>query len=307
MVFSETIRHELVRVVPSALCCRLSELKALYDFNGYLFGKDKHYLDFNNASPMLARKILALLKGVEPEVNTQLFFRGGRAKKKGSRCTVRVLDPLVARKLYDLLMRLPVWESDPRVLRKKCCRRSYLRGAFLSQGSITNPEKTYHFEITTGKTEIAKRVLANLHALDIDSKITERDEAFVVYLKDASQIASFLSLVGAHKAVLQLENVRVVKAIRNDTNRLVNCETANVDKTIMASILQLETIQFIDEHLGLQALDPKLRLIALLRRENPYASLKELGDLMDPPLSKSGVNYRIRKLQELERGLRGLD
>lgn len=301
MSFSDDVRQELARIMPSARCCRVAELSAFYEFAGFLLGANNQLLDFNNSSPLVARKILLLLKGLYPHVPTQVLVVKSRSRR-AQVCTVRVLGRVPAGQVYqDIKGQSVTGELD--VPRKKCCRRAYLRGAFLSNGSITNPERAYHVEISTEQSRLAEKILELMASLGLDAGITERKGSLVVYLKDGGQIVTVLNLMGAHNALLHFENVRVMKDMRNQVNRLVNCETANVDKTVRAAMEQLEDIQTIDATIGLEELPPKLRDIARVRMENPYASLQEIGELMVPKMSKSGVNYRLRQIREKARQL----
>lgn len=305
MSFSDETRNELTRVIPTARCCRIAELSAMYELDGFLLGKREEYLDFNNSSPLVARKILLLLRGLYPGLPTQVLVKKSRSRRTQV-CTVRVLGVRAVKQVYGDFKQQSFIEGEE-LLRKKCCRRAYIRGAFLSRGSITNPEKTYHLEISTEQTKLAAKILHTINSFGLDAGITHRKGNLVVYLKDGEQIVTLLNLMGAHSALLQFENVRVLKDMRNQVNRLVNCETANVDKTVRAAMDQIQDIQLIDNVLGLDELPPKLYEVAKLRLENPYASLKELGELMVPPMSKSGVNYRIRQLREKARQLEGLE
>lgn len=304
MSFSDETRNELTRVIPTARCCRIAELSAVYELDGFLLGRREQYLDFNNSSPLVARKILLLLRGLYPHLPTQVLVKKSRSRRT-QMCTVRVLGVNATAKVYrDFKEQSLVDGGD--YLRKKCCRRAYIRGAFLSRGSITNPEKTYHLEISTEQTRLAVKILHTINSFGLDAGITPRKGNLVIYLKDADQIVTLLNLMGAHSALLEFENVRVLKDMRNQVNRLVNCETANVDKTVRAAMDQIRDIELIDEIVGLDELPPKLYEVAKLRLENPYSSLKELGELMVPPMSKSGVNYRIRQLRQKARQLEGL-
>ncbi|HBG00621.1 MAG TPA: DNA-binding protein WhiA, partial [Firmicutes bacterium] len=156
---------------------------------------------------------------------------------------------------------------------------------------------------STDRVRLAERILETLGSLGLEAGITQRKGSLVVYMKDGGQIVNLLNLMGAHAALLRFENVRVMKDMRNQVNRLVNCETANVDKTVKAAMEQLEDIQTIDSVIGLEELPPKLREVARVRLENPYASLQELGGLMVPKMSKSGINYRFRQIREKARQL----
>ncbi|WP_461370441.1 DNA-binding protein WhiA [Candidatus Darwinibacter acetoxidans] len=305
MTFSDDTRQELARVIPSARCCRVAELSAFYELSGFLLGKHNQFLDFNTPSPFVARKILLLLKGLYPDLPTQVLMVRSRSRRSQV-CTVRVLGRVPAGQVYQELKDQSV-TGETGVPRRKCCRRAYLRGAFLSGGSITNPERTYHLEISTEQSRIAHKILETIISLGLEAGMTQRKGSLVVYMKDGGQIANLLSLMGAHSALLQFENVRVMKEMRNQVNRLVNCETANVDKTVKAALVQLEDIDLIDSVIGLEELPPKLREVARLRREYPYASLQEIGELMTPKMSKSGVNYRFRQIREKARQLDKLD
>lgn len=305
MAFSDDTRNELARVIPSARCCRVAELSAMYDLDGFLLGAHNQYLDFNNSSPLVARKILLLLKGLYPTLPTQVLVVKSRSKRT-QMCTVRVLGRTRAGQVYQDFKEQNTLDETG-VSRKKCCRRAYLRGAFLSRGSITNPERTYHLEISTEQTLLATKIMETMFSLGLEAGITQRKGSLVVYMKDGQQIVNLLNLMGAHSALLRFENVRVMKEMRNQINRLVNCETANVDKTVKAAVDQLDDIRLIDEVIGLDDLPPKLQELAHLRLENPYASLQELGTLSKPAMSKSGVNYRMRQLREKARQLDKLD
>ena len=181
----------------------------------------------------------------------------------------------------------------------QCCRRAFLRGAFLSRGSLSAPEKTYHFEITVDREHAADSVSTCLAGLGLEGRVTRRKGAYVVYLKESEQIVEALKLMGAYSATFELENLRIVKGMRNRVNRLVNSETANVDKTITASLSQMEAIRVIEERMGLDALPGSLAALARLRLSHPYASLRELGELLTPKVSKSGVNYRMNRLMHV--------
>lgn len=296
MSFSDDVRQELTRVIPSARCCRTAELSAFYDLGGFLLGANNQVMDFNNSSPLVARKILLLLKGLYPDLPTQVLVVKSRSRR-AQICTVRVLGRAHAGQVYQDFRDQSVL-GDLEIPRKKCCRRAYLRGAFLSSGSITNPERAYHLEISAEQSRLAERIIEIINSLGLDAGVTQRQGTLVVYMKDGGQIVTMLNLMGAHNALLRFENVRVMKDMRNQVNRLVNCETANVDKTVKAAMDQLEDIQRIEETIGLEELPPKLREIARVRMENPYASLQEIGDLMVPKMSKSGVNYRFRQIRE---------
>ena len=190
------------------------------------------------------------------------------------------------------------------LLSRNCCKRAFLRGAFLASGSISDPQKSYHFEIVC-QEEAQARLLQQLYrTFELDAKVVQRKKYYIVYLKEGAQIVDALNVMGAYVALMNLENVRIFKEMRGSVNRIVNCETANINKVVGAACRQVEDIHYIQSKMGLDELPPALREMALIRLEYPDSSLKELGELCDPPVGKSGVNHRLRKLGELAEKLR---
>ena len=190
------------------------------------------------------------------------------------------------------------------LLSRNCCKRAFLRGAFLASGSISDPQKSYHFEIVC-QEEAQARLLQQLYrTFELDAKVVQRKKYYIVYLKEGAQIVAALNVMGAYVALMNLENVRIFKEMRGSVNRIVNCETANINKVVGAACRQVEDIHYIQSKMGLDELPPALREMALIRLEYPDSSLKELGELCDPPVGKSGVNHRLRKLGELAEKLR---
>jgi hypothetical protein len=194
--------------------------------------------------------------------------------------------------------------SHPMLLSRECCRRSYLRGAFLAGGSISDPEKYYHFEIVCGNAAAAENVCGIMGCLGLEAKTVMRKNTWVVYLKDGEQIVQTIGEMGAVNSLMRLENVRIVRDLRGKINRQVNCETANLNRTAVTAARQTDDIRYIAEHSGFGKLAPPLRQMAEVRLRFPEASLKELGDMLEPRLGKSGVNHRLRKLSEIAEELR---
>lgn len=186
----------------------------------------------------------------------------------------------------------------------KMSTKGLIRDAFLRSGSISDPEKFYHLEIVFTSHEEAKSIQKMLEDFGLDAKIVERKGHYVVYLKEGAQIADMLRIMEAPLALMEFENIRIVKEMRNSINRQVNCEAANLGKTISAAVKQVEDIRYICSKVGLDNIPESLAEIAKIRLEYPEATLKELGELMDPPLGKSGVNHRLKKLSELAEDLR---
>ena len=188
---------------------------------------------------------------------------------------------------------------SPLLIKNSCCQRAFLRGAFLCIGSMSDPQKSYHLEFVCTDEDKARQLQSVIQGFDIEAKIVLRKKYYVVYLKEGSGIVDLLNVCEAPIALMKLENLRIVKEMRNSVNRRVNCETANITKTVTAATRQIEDIIYIRDHYGLENLPEPLSQMAEVRLENPDAPLKELGEYLDPPVGKSGVNHRLRKLSEL--------
>ena len=200
-------------------------------------------------------------------------------------------------------IRLKKWIYPP-VVSSICCRRAYIRGAFISVGSVNDPEKNYHMEFVLADKFVAEQLRELINSFELDAKVVERKDHYVVYLKEGEQIVDLLNVMEAPLALMDLENVRIVKEMRNDINRKVNCETANLNKVVGAAVKQLEDIDYIEETIGLSRLPEQLEEIARLRLEYPDKSLKELGSFLSTPVGKSGVNHRLRKISNIAEMLR---
>ena len=190
------------------------------------------------------------------------------------------------------------------LIKNSCCQRAFLRGAFLSIGSMSDPQKSYHLEFVCTDEDKARQLQSVIQGFEIDAKIVLRKKYYVVYLKEGSGIVDLLNVCEAPVALMNLENLRILKEMRNSINRRVNCEAANITKTVNAATRQIEDIEYLRDYYGFQKLPDNLRQMAEVRLEYPDAPLKELGDYLDPPVGKSGVNHRLRKLSELADRLR---
>ncbi|EGL14450.1 hypothetical protein HMPREF9413_0349 [Paenibacillus sp. HGF7] len=189
---------------------------------------------------------------------------------------------------------------DKSIVKTNCCRRAYLRGAFLAGGSVNNPEgSSYHLEIASMYEEHCQALCQLANRFDLNARCIERKKGFVFYIKEGERIIEFLSIIGAHQALLRFEDVRIMKDMRNSVNRIVNCETANLNKTIGAAVRQIDNIRLIEREVGLESLPEKLREVAEIRVKHPDLNLKEVGDMLKGSVSKSGVNHRLRKIDEL--------
>ena len=185
------------------------------------------------------------------------------------------------------------------LVKNSCCKRAFLRGAFLCAGSMSDPLKGYHLEFVCEFETQALQLREILHSFEIEAKIVRRKKYYVVYLKEGAGIVDLLNVMGAHRSLMNLENLRIEKEMRNSINRQVNCETANITKTVNAASKQIEDILFLQRHVGLSGLPDNLRDMAEVRLSHPDSSLQELGGYLNPPVGKSGVNHRLRKLSEM--------
>lgn len=302
MSFSGKTKEELARIEVGRGCCQLAELAALIRMDGTLqiSANRRFTLNVESESAPVARKLFKLAKlrlhvPVDIAVRRKLRLRKNNSYLVKVQAAGEVLEELG---LVDQQRRIrPGIKSE--LIKRQCCRRAYLRGAFLGGGSINNPEGTYHLEIITNDETYALELCKLLNSFQLGGKISPRKNWFVVYLKESEHIAEFLTIIGAHAALLEFENVRVLKDMRNQVNRLVNCETANLNKTVDAAVRQVENIRIIEAAMGLDKLDKPLRQIAELRLQHPEISLKELGELLAPKVGKSGVNHRMRKIEEI--------
>lgn len=287
MSFSSDVREELAKHIGSGRHCQLAELSAMMHFCGQ-YGENSDgslRIGFHTENETVVRKCFTLLK---KNYNIETDMVLDREEKQGFIAKIGALEEPV----------------DPLTIKNSCCQRAYLRGAFLCIGSMSDPEKSYHLEFVCDNEPQALQLQEVIKSFDIDAKIVLRKKYFVVYLKEGSAIVDLLGVMEAHISLMNFENLRILKDVRNSINRRVNCETANIAKTVNAANKQMEDILLIRDRYGFQNLPDNLREIAELRLEYPEATLKELGECIDPPVGKSGVNHRLRKLSELADKLR---
>jgi len=266
-------------------------------------------LSTENAS--IARMLFSLLKNCF-KINTRVVVKKNRHLKKNNNYSLYIDTDMGSHKILNAAGILQESEKGIKLnyklpnqlIKKTCCRKAYLRGAFLGGGSISDPEKTYHLELVTNNEDYAEDIKELLNYYELGAKVVARKGNYVVYIKEGEHIVNFLNIIGAHNALMKLENVRIFKEMRNNVNRIVNCETANLDKTLNAALRQLENIEYIKNTIGLDKLPAGLAEIAELRLEYKEASLKELGEMMNPAIGKSGVNHRLRKLDQIAENLK---
>ncbi|WLD92911.1 DNA-binding protein WhiA [Alkalihalobacillus sp. AL-G] len=307
MSFASETKKELTKLEVKK-CCSKAELAALIRMNGSISLANRELiLDIPTENAAIARRIYTLIKQLY-SYPAELLVRKKMRLKKNNVYIVRIKQD--TRTLLDELDIMGEGFTFKRTLskaltKKSCCKRSYLRGAFLAGGSLNHPETSYHLEIFSMYEEHTESLCNLINSFGMNARMLERKKGYIIYLKEGEKISDFLTLIGAHTALLYFEDVRIMKDLRNSVNRLVNCETANLNKTVGAAMRQVENIRLIERELGLEKLPDKLREIAELRVKYADVSLQELGDLVSTgPISKSGINHRLRKLDELANKIR---
>lgn len=300
MSYSSDVKNELARLEGQKPCCEKAELLGVLRLSGALVLRGKNIgIHFSTENAALARRVLQVLKSNYP-VQTEVVITRSRRLKKNNRYQVEVIpDSNVAKALQELQI-LPSGEDERQnLLRKACCRKAFLRGVFMAGGSVSRPAGDYHLEIVTENEELARLIVKIMHGFSLSAKMTDRKNNYIVYLKDGDHITDFLSLIGAHQALLEFENVRIVKDMRNQVNRRVNCETANLNKVIRASVLQVACIRYLQEHGRYDLLPEKLKEAAELRLRYPDSSLNELVEYTEGTVGKSGLNHRLKKIRQI--------
>jgi len=306
--FAAQTKKELT-LIENEACCEKAELSALLRMNGAVqLSNQRVTLDVSTENAAIARRIYSLLKKTYG-LHTELLVRKKMRLKKNNVYIVRV-----PAGVQELLKDLQIVSEGfmftdgiaSGIIRSSCCKRAYLRGAFLAGGSVNNPEgASYHLEIASMYEEHCKALCNLANKFDLNARFIERKKGFVLYIKEGEKIIEFLSIIGAHQALLRFEDVRIMKDMRNSVNRIVNCETANLNKTIGAAVRQIDNIRLLDKEVGLDSLPEKLREVAQIRLKHPDINLKEVGEMLKGNVSKSGVNHRLRKIDELAEKIRG--
>ncbi len=326
MSFSGMVKEELSRRISTARHCRIAETAALLSAWGRLDESGRLYFQMENDA--VVRKYFTMLRKTF-NIDKEIFVRENGSQKKGKVYCVELTEPeqvLMVLQSTRLSSEAPSEGGTPGegdgagashgrggsplicrnalITQQSCCKRAFIRGAFLAAGSISDPRKSYHFEIVCQEEEKAEQLQEMIRSFSIDAKIVRRKKSYVVYVKEGAQIVDMLAVMEANVALMDLENIRIFKEMRNSVNRQVNCETANINKTVNAAVKQAQDIQYIEETVGLDHLSDALSQMARLRLQYPEATLKELGMMLNPQVGKSGVNHRLRKLSGIAEGLR---
>lgn len=314
MSFSSNVKEELSHQMSEARHCQIAEIAAIISLCGrvQISERNRYCIKIHTENLSVARKYFTLLQKTF-NIKKDVSIRQGMGNHKNRTYTVAVrghedaLRVLQSVKLIDSYGEIEENLSLAQnvVIQKSCCKRAFIRGAFLASGSISDPEKFYHFEIACATEAKAVQLQGIILSFGLDAKIVQRKKYYVVYIKEGSQIVDILNVMEAPVALMELENIRILKEMRGSVNRQVNCETANINKTVSAAVKQVEDIIYIRDAMGFEELPSNLREMAQVRLAKPEATLKELGEALSPPVGKSGVNHRLRKLGEIADTLRG--
>ncbi len=295
MSFSADVKEELVKIDNDARHCQIAELAAILVYSGVLNGENhsKKSIVSRLDSPHASSRCLGLISRLQKRSPMQRIEDMDVSMEVSKEQILRIIKYTAGSMLVN-----------PLLLKSQCCKRAFLRGAFLETGSMSNPKKGYHLEFVCSDLSQAEQITEVMLNYDIRAKIVPRKKYKVVYLKESEEIVELLNVMGAHVSLMNLENLRILKDMRNSINRRVNCEAANITKTVNAAAKQIADIQYLQKHYGFDQLAPGLRQMAELRIEYPDATLKELGQYLVPCMGKSGVNHRLRKLSELAERLK---
>ncbi|HEY5555483.1 DNA-binding protein WhiA [Acetobacterium sp.] len=333
MTFSALLKKDISKLPFGSKVCQRAELSGIIGAIAVIAVNeaDEMTLGVKTENPAVATRCYQLIKGLY-HIKPKLKIEKTKKFKEHRAYLVAVEDPVQVKRIlqeleistYNAMGKAFFTNQVPENIKKQGPRiKAYIRGAFLGCGSVSNPEKTYHLELVGKKTQVQSKASQNdpspegiepstylqsikalLDEFAIKSNLIHRKSHWVLYLKEGESVVNFLNVIGAHRGLLEMENIRIVKEMRNDINRQVNCETANLNKTIVASYDQIAAILFLKDTLGLNNLPKNLYDIAEVRLNYPDASIKELGERLDPPVGKSGVYHRLKKLNQLAEELR---
>ncbi len=294
MSFSYTVKSELEKKIGKARHCKLAELAAILSSSGE---EGLDFISLKTDKRPVANKLYLLIK--------ELFNYTPEIIVRTNQYLVVIIDCEVVKRIKEAIKLQSFNETVPEILiQSSCCKRAFLRGCFMCNGSVSDPEKSYHLEFVVNNLERAKQLVEMLRTFEVEAKIVKRKSSQVVYIKEGRQIVDVLNVIEAPIALMNYENTRIRREIKGKINRQVNCDTANISKTVSAAIEQINDIKLISETKGLESLSVELQQTAKLRLENPEMPLKELGELMNPPVGKSGVNHRLKKLRSIANHIR---
>ncbi len=308
MTFSSRCKDEVSRLNLEKKCCVIAELAALIRTTGYISikGYNKFEIEFAMENAVVIRRIFKMIKYLY-NVNSEITVKKTNRLKKNNNYSIKVNEDIAIKILVDTKLSK---DSEINILKfnygvpkslveDSCCKRAYIRGAFLGCGSISDPEKSYHVEFINSRQKHCRDLEALMNEYELGAKSIKRKELYINYLKDSEKIVDLLNIISAYNSLLSIENIRAIKETRNNINRVVNCETANLSKIVDTSVRQKNSINLLKKYNIIDKLPKGLRELAYLRLENEEASLKELGEMLSPPLGKSGVNHRLKKIEKI--------
>ena len=311
MSFSSDVKEQICRIDTNQEHCLLSELSAILwimrSSNSTIGNNERIKIATENAA--FARRVFSIIKKLYNICIDVSIRRNSRLKKN----MAYILSPgtvKTARKIFEDTGFIfdekdnIVSYSNKKIIKRACCKKSFLRGVFLSAGYISDPEKSYHLELICHDFVSINLLYEVISYFNLKAKTIKRKDYYIVYFKESESVVDFLNIIGAYSALLKLENIRVLKDMRNSVNRIVNCETANLEKMVSASFRQIESIKYIINRGEFKNLSSNLKAIAEIRMEYPDASLLELGNMLTPHLGKSGVNHRLRKIEKIAENLK---
>lgn len=312
MSFSGEVKRELAYIIPEQYHCQIAELSAILSIccSVIISETDEYCIKIRTENLAVARKCFTIIKKTFNMDTSISNLR--RVTNKNS-----VYEVLISKHedAIKILQETKIMDEQGEIreelsmvknslVQQPCCKRAFIRGAFLAAGSMSDPNKAYHFEIVCATENKAKQLEEIMNSFEMEAKVVLRKKSYIVYLKEGAQIVDILNVMEAHVALMELENVRILKEMRNSVNRKVNCETANINKTVSAAVKQVNDIEYIQQSIGLENLSEGLREVAEMRLKYQDLPLKELGEQLTVPIGKSGVNHRLRKLGSIAESLR---
>lgn len=308
MSFSSKVKNEICRYHELQEEEAIALLSGIMRSSGTLtFGKNKGMgFKITTENAAITRLVFKTLKDVL-DIHTRIMIKKSSSFKKNNVYIILITKEKDVKKLLEKTEVVKMEEVgffinyniSENLVYNDSTKKAYIRGAFLGGGSVSNPEKTYHLEFVTNNEEYANKLSDLINTYNLNSKVIQRKNNFIIYIKEGEQISDILNIIGAHSSLLQLENIRIMKDLRNNINRIVNCETANLSKTVNAAVRQIGSINLINKEIGLKRLPKNLRDMADVRLKHPDVSLKELGEMLNPPVGKSGVNHRLRRIEKI--------
>lgn len=314
MSFSSEVKEELGKKEDAARHCQIAEFAAIMAFCGKIRRESGGEMNIciTTENEVVLKRLTELVQTIfhMEQKNLMISYEGKNKKNiridiKNQKYVAKIL--MTLKWCDDRFTRVEPAFVHPLLVQKECCKKAFIRGAFLAAGSISDPNKFYHYEIVCEYEEDAEQLRELLAFFNLDAKTIQRKRNYIVYLKEGNNITDVLNLMGACVSQMELFNIMILKGMRNDVNRKVNCETANLNKTIEAAVKQIRDIEYIRDTVGLESLSDGLRQVAYVRLENPDMNLKDIGGLLTPAVGKSGVNHRLRKISEIAEQLRGSD